>query len=669
MTAWFIRLTLIIILSICYQLTINGNNLTTHNMVNKALTIHRGVDSFNDMVDKPFDLIASSSNLPLGSNVPDVSFVTLDGNQHYLYDYLNDGKFIILDLFWVGCSPCWNYYQSGHLQEIYSQLGPEGTDEVQVFAVETSQYSGDHCLYGPAGMCQTNNLYTYTYGNFVENANYPIANSDIGSAFKVKDYPNYYILYPNGTLKRIPSPKLKDVKTLIQNYNDSQGLFGANNVQLLNMTSGLIGDCTCESDSISPQIEFRNLGTQNLTSIEFSIYNYANHLYDYQWNGNLEPNQTMSINIPKNYFGENGTLKVNAHQVNGKIDDQDSNNELTMWIDKPRLTKGPGFQAVIEINTNAERLYWEFSDTKGNVVSTGGNPMVGPDGSNKFDLNNPIPVHPDAYLDSVEYEVFFYPPSPGCYRLKLIDGYGMGISYKVDDSHFYFKELPPHTGSVGAIGYTNPRQPMYSHIITPYGSIDKDQDGYPYEVDCDDQNPDIHPDAAELCDGEDNNCNGLIDDEDPMVQGNTLWYLDSDGDGFGNPEIMMASCHHLDGFVNESGDCNDDDPNVFPGAKEIPNNGIDEDCDGEDLFISSVQDELLDELIIYPNPSTGVFTLAGYDVSDFTFSILNYQGTSIGNIYPRNNELNLDFVPNGIYMLLISDKFGRSGYKVISIIR
>lgn len=57
-------------------------------------------------------------------------------------------------------------------------------------------------------------------------------------------------------------------------------------------------------------------------------------------------------------------------------------------------------------------------------------------------------------------------------------------------------------------------------LIVTAGSIvpvDKDGDGFFSDLDCDDDNPNVNPDAAEICDGIDNNCDGLVDDEDESV--------------------------------------------------------------------------------------------------------------------------------------------------------
>ena len=96
--------------------------------------------------------------------------------------------------------------------------------------------------------------------------------------------------------------------------------------------------------------------------------------------------------------------------------------------------------------------------------------------------------------------------------------------------------------------------------------------------DCDDSDPTVHPGADELCDGRDNSCDGVVDEE-PTVDPPT-WYLDLDGDGHGRAEGAVVQCaapssaHVLDG-----GDCDDEDDGVFPGAPELCNEQ-DDDCDG-----------------------------------------------------------------------------------------
>ena len=98
--------------------------------------------------------------------------------------------------------------------------------------------------------------------------------------------------------------------------------------------------------------------------------------------------------------------------------------------------------------------------------------------------------------------------------------------------------------------------------------------------DCDDTNSSIAPNQTETCDGIDNNCNGWIDDADPSLQGATTYYLDADGDGFGNANISQMACSAPTQFVTDLTDCNDLFASANPNATEVCD-GIDNDCDGD----------------------------------------------------------------------------------------
>ncbi|MFZ5476699.1 MAG: MopE-related protein [Myxococcota bacterium] len=73
--------------------------------------------------------------------------------------------------------------------------------------------------------------------------------------------------------------------------------------------------------------------------------------------------------------------------------------------------------------------------------------------------------------------------------------------------------------------------------------------------DCDDTNADVNPDAAEQCDGIDNDCNGQIDDG----TADSVWYYDADQDGYGDPDNYVEDCIQPEGYVDNALDCDDTD--------------------------------------------------------------------------------------------------------------
>jgi hypothetical protein len=111
-------------------------------------------------------------------------------------------------------------------------------------------------------------------------------------------------------------------------------------------------------------------------------------------------------------------------------------------------------------------------------------------------------------------------------------------------------------------------------LCSPSGNYTATEGG-----DCDDSRPHDHIGGFETCDGFDNDCDGLVDEEG--ATGCTYYYYDNDGDGYGLTGKSRCLCSAERKYTaTQAGDCDDSNAMIHPGANEICAGGVDEDCDG-----------------------------------------------------------------------------------------
>ncbi len=127
-----------------------------------------------------------------------------------------------------------------------------------------------------------------------------------------------------------------------------------------------------------------------------------------------------------------------------------------------------------------------------------------------------------------------------CLRDHDSDGYGIK------------EDTQPSTGEICPIGYVN--NPI---------------------IDCNDYTIKVSPASPELCDGMDNDCDGLVDEGFPSEK----WYKDYDGDGFGDKDKPGEFCKNPGKYVKNNTDCDDEDKKINPGAIEECDL-LDNDCNG-----------------------------------------------------------------------------------------
>jgi PKD repeat protein len=139
----------------------------------------------------------SFAQLADGSEAPDWTLTDLDGNTHTLYDELDAGRQVYLVFSATWCGPCWNYHNTGHMESIYEDFGPNGTNEARVYFIEADLGTAEACLYGPSGCNGT------TQGNWVDGIPFPIINltstngPTVASDYQIAFYPTVYTVCPD----------------------------------------------------------------------------------------------------------------------------------------------------------------------------------------------------------------------------------------------------------------------------------------------------------------------------------------------------------------------------------------------------------------------------------------------------------------------------------------
>ena len=167
--------------------------------------------------------------------------------------------------------------------------------------------------------------------------------------------------------------------------------------------------------------------------------------------------------------------------------------------------------------------------------------------------------------------------------------------------------------------------------------------------DCNDANNAVYPGATEICDGLDNNCNGQEDEGLTFL--NYYFDGDSDGYGIGNPTV---ACSPVAGYATQTGDCDDSNNSVYPGATDTEGNNVDENCDGVDGVLGLNTIELSAQ--IAPNPTNGSIQISLNQVGSGQIQILDLNGKVLitKQLNGATAHIDLGSLQQGTYLVSIS---------------
>jgi hypothetical protein len=372
---------------------------------------------------------ALNAQLPDNSIAPDFMATDINGVQYSMYDIIESGKPVIMDISATWCGPCWSYHNSGALENLYDQYGPAGTNELMVLFVEGDGSTNTNCLTGSAG-CNSS-----TQGNWVLNTPYPIIDdSSISESYDIGYYPTVYLICPDHLVKEVGQLNTAGLKSAADACPEPVNGVAINAIQF--GTDYAFGKI-CGTQSVTPQFLVINGGTDALTSVVIELKVNGATVQTLDYTTSIPSFYPRMINFAPITLTGNAIIKATIKSLNGVT--------LTTPIVKQKSyqkAKATATQSLtLELKTDGYGIetYWELIDEQGNAYAAGGNENVGPNGAN---TGTPA-AGPGAYANLTSYTETMEVPANGCYFLHMVDSYGDGMCTGGTGSYKLYETAAP----------------------------------------------------------------------------------------------------------------------------------------------------------------------------------------------------------------------------------
>ncbi len=345
-----------------------------------------------------FILLSFQSNAQIapGSVAPDFTATDINGVSHHLADYLAAGKTVIIDVSATWCGPCWNFHNSGALEDLYAAYGVEGSGEVVILFIEGDATTTNDDLNGTG---------TNTQGNWVAGTPYPIIDgSNIGSLYQITYFPTVFRICPNGLVTEMAGRTASSIRTDV-NTNCGALTGVQNNVGAVDNTNSF---CSTTGASIA---KMRNYGENTITAATLNLKENGTVVATKNYTGSMPRFSTRPVTFDSYVYNPTADYTVEVVTVN-------SNPLFNPTISTAEMGVAVAAQAtadvVVKVYTDyyPTEISWNIKNSAGTIVASGG-PYVGNANGGGADANT-------TKIHNVTL------PAGICYSINLLDSYGDG---------------------------------------------------------------------------------------------------------------------------------------------------------------------------------------------------------------------------------------------------
>jgi len=344
-----------------------------------------------------FAIHTAQAQLPDGSIAPDWTLTSIDSVEYNLYSLLDSGYQVIIDFSATWCGPCWNYHNSGVLEELYELYGPEGTNEIRVFFIEGDDSTTQADLEGTGSA---------TAGNWIAGTNYPIIDNG-GATFALYEctyYPTIYTICPNKVLTESGQSSVQGHESILFSASCMPASF-PNDPLLMDYAGDAL---TCGDNPASLAVRMMNNGLDTLTSCTIQVskllpFNQTEIIGSADWQGELATYEFTTVDLIDVVIDANTTFIFDVISE----DDVLGNNTTQGAVSASEETTN-NLEIQVRTDSAPEQLGWTLTDDAGMEVAA---------------------VLPNTEMTEslTLYSWDITLPTLGCYTLTLLDAGGDGL--------------------------------------------------------------------------------------------------------------------------------------------------------------------------------------------------------------------------------------------------
>ena len=353
-----------------------------------------------------FACLGANAQLANGSVAPDFTATDINGVSHRLYDYLEAGKTVIMDVSATWCGPCWGYHHTGALEDIYNSYGEAGSNEIVVLFIEGDPATSVSSIYG-VNVASDRSV---TQGDWTIGSPYPIIDDTTGSiasAYQIAFFPTVYRICPEGTTRILTQPTASAIKTSV---NTGCGtLTGSeHNAKLTAADSRFCGETGSYKATIT------NFSGSRLTSATVVLKQGETVVATANYTGNLNTFGSAAIVFPETDYQDGGNdYSVTVTEVNGGtplIEEISVASDLT-FTTNASLESSHNITVTVHTDRYPEEMGWRITDGAGTIIHEENYTSAAAN-------RNVTKIHEIALADGSD-----------CYDVTLIDDYGDGWVY------------------------------------------------------------------------------------------------------------------------------------------------------------------------------------------------------------------------------------------------